>query len=72
LIITVITGEGGSGGALALAGGNVVGCLAKSFYNVISPEGGVSILQTSVYPPNEVSKMKTDFSQNCELLAHAQ
>ncbi|CAL6037732.1 Acetyl-CoA_carboxylase/pyruvate carboxylase fusion protein [Hexamita inflata] len=72
LIISIITGEGGSGGALALSGGNVVACLQKSFYNVISPEGGVSILQHSAYSSSEKDKMKADFSANCEILAQAQ
>ena len=38
-IVTVITGEGGSGGALALAVGDVVLALENSIYSVISPEG---------------------------------
>ncbi len=43
-IITVITGEGGSGGALAIAMGNRVLMLEHSIYAVISPEGCASIL----------------------------
>jgi acetyl-CoA carboxylase carboxyl transferase subunit alpha len=43
-IVTVITGEGGSGGALALAVGDVVLALENSIYSVISPEGAASIL----------------------------
>ena len=43
-IVTVITGEGGSGGALALAVGDVVIALENSIYSVISPEGAASIL----------------------------
>lgn len=43
-LITVITGEGGSGGALALAGGDSVWMLEKSIYSVISPEAFASIL----------------------------
>ncbi|MBM3515888.1 MAG: acetyl-CoA carboxylase carboxyltransferase subunit alpha [Alphaproteobacteria bacterium] len=43
LIATVI-GEGGSGGAIALAVGNVVLMLEHSIYSVISPEGCASIL----------------------------
>ena len=43
-IITVITGEGGSGGALAIAVGNVVLALENAVYSVISPEGCASIL----------------------------
>ena len=43
-IVTVITGEGGSGGALALAVGDVVIALENAVYSVISPEGCASIL----------------------------
>jgi acetyl-CoA carboxylase carboxyl transferase beta subunit/acetyl-CoA carboxylase carboxyl transferase alpha subunit len=43
-IITVITGEGGSGGALAIALGDVVIALENSVYSVISPEGCAAIL----------------------------
>lgn len=43
-LISVIIGEGGSGGAIALATGNVVLMLEHSIYSVISPEGCASIL----------------------------
>jgi acetyl-CoA carboxylase carboxyl transferase subunit alpha len=43
-IVTVITGEGGSGGALAVAVGDVVLALENAIYSVISPEGCASIL----------------------------
>ena len=43
-IVTVITGEGGSGGALAIATGDVVLALENAVYSVISPEGCASIL----------------------------
>lgn len=43
LIATVI-GEGGSGGAVALAAGDVVMMLEHSIYSVISPEGCAAIL----------------------------
>ncbi len=43
-IIAIITGEGGSGGALAIAVGDVVIALENSVYSVISPEGCASIL----------------------------
>ncbi len=43
-IVTVITGEGGSGGALAIAVGDVVIALENAVYAVISPEGCASIL----------------------------
>ncbi|MEU9025259.1 acetyl-CoA carboxylase, carboxyltransferase subunit beta [Actinomadura sp. NPDC048394] len=43
-IVTVITGEGGSGGALALAVANRVLIFSNGTYSVISPEGCASIL----------------------------
>ncbi len=43
-ILTTIIGEGGSGGAIALAFANVVMMLEHSIYSVISPEGCASIL----------------------------
>ena len=42
--VTVIFGEGGSGGALALACGDEVWMLENSMYSVLSPEGFASIL----------------------------
>ncbi|MGB9245827.1 MAG: acetyl-CoA carboxylase carboxyltransferase subunit alpha [Candidatus Acidiferrales bacterium] len=43
-IVVVITGEGGSGGALAIAVGDRVFMLENSVYSVISPEGCASIM----------------------------
>ena len=43
-LISVVIGEGGSGGAIALAAANHVIMLEKSIYSVISPEGCASIL----------------------------
>jgi acetyl-CoA carboxylase carboxyl transferase subunit alpha len=43
-IVVVITGEGGSGGALAIAVGDVIVALENAVYSVISPEGCASIL----------------------------
>jgi len=43
-IVVVITGEGGSGGALAIAVGDRVWMMENSIYSVISPEGCASIL----------------------------
>ncbi|MBI2775657.1 MAG: acetyl-CoA carboxylase carboxyltransferase subunit alpha [Chloroflexi bacterium] len=43
-IVAIITGEGGSGGALAIAVGDVVVALENAVYSVISPEGCASIL----------------------------
>ncbi|MGY5805740.1 acetyl-CoA carboxylase carboxyltransferase subunit alpha [Rhizobium hainanense] len=43
-IISIVIGEGGSGGAIAIAVGNRVYMLEHSIYSVISPEGAASIL----------------------------
>jgi acetyl-CoA carboxylase carboxyl transferase subunit alpha len=43
-IVSVIIGEGGSGGAIAIATGNRVYMLEHAIYSVISPEGAASIL----------------------------
>jgi acetyl-CoA carboxylase carboxyl transferase subunit alpha len=46
-LISAVIGEGGSGGAIALAAGNHVIMLEHSVYSVISPEGCASILWRS-------------------------
>ncbi len=43
-ILVTMTGEGGSGGALAIAVGDRVFMLENSIYSVISPEGCASIM----------------------------
>ncbi len=43
-VVSVIVGEGGSGGAVALAAANTVMMLEHAIYSVISPEAGASIL----------------------------
>src|ERR1700730_16885653 len=43
-VIVTVTGEGGSGGALAIAIGDRVNILENSFYSMISPEGCASII----------------------------
>lgn len=43
-IISIITGEGGSGGALAMAVANKIIMLENSIFSVVSPEGCASIL----------------------------
>jgi acetyl-CoA carboxylase carboxyl transferase subunit alpha len=43
-IVVTVTGEGGSGGALAIAVGDRVLMLENSVYSVISPEGCASIM----------------------------
>jgi acetyl-CoA carboxylase carboxyl transferase subunit alpha len=46
-LVAAIIGEGGSGGAIALAAGNTVLMLEHAIYSVISPEGCASILWRS-------------------------
>ena len=43
-VVVTVTGEGGSGGALALGVGNTVNILEHAIYSVISPEGCAAIL----------------------------
>lgn len=43
-VLTIVTGEGGSGGALALAAGDQVWMLENAVYSILSPEGFASIL----------------------------
>ena len=43
-LVTIVTGEGGSGGALALAVADRVLMMENSYYSVISPEGCSTIL----------------------------
>jgi len=43
-ILSIVIGEGGSGGALGIGVGDRVGMLEQSYYSVISPEGCAAIL----------------------------
>ena len=55
-VIVTIIGEGGSGGALAIAVGDVVQMLQYSTYSVISPEGCASILWKSASKAPEAAE----------------
>ncbi|KQR84019.1 acetyl-CoA carboxylase carboxyltransferase subunit alpha [Sphingomonas sp. Leaf343] len=58
-VIAAIVGEGGSGGAVALAAGNRVLMFEHAVYSVISPEGCASILwRTSDRAPDAAEAMK--------------
>ena len=58
-IISVLIGEGGSGGALALAVGNEVWMLENAIYSILSPEGFASILwKDSKKAPDAARVMK--------------
>ncbi len=52
-VISVVTGEGGSGGALALGVGNRVLMLENAVYSVLSPEGFAAILWKDAARTNE-------------------
>lgn len=54
-VIAVITGEGGSGGAIALATANHVLMFAHAIYSVVSPEGCASILWRSADKKQEAA-----------------
>lgn len=58
-IVTVVVGEGGSGGALAIAVANRVYMLEHGVYSVISPEGCASILmKDSTQAPRAAEMLK--------------
>ncbi|MBS1208621.1 MAG: accA [Proteobacteria bacterium] len=56
-IITTVIGEGGSGGALAIAVADQVNMLQFSTYSVISPEGCASILWKSADKASEAAEI---------------
>lgn len=56
-IISIIIGEGGSGGALALACGDRVWMLENSVYSILSPEGFASILLKDPSKSKEVAEI---------------
>ncbi len=56
-VLSVIIGEGGSGGALALATANEVWMLENSIYSILSPEGFASILWKDSTRAKEASRV---------------
>src|SRR5204863_2140456 len=59
-IVTIVTGEGGSGGALAIGMGNRVFMLEYAVYSVISPEGCAAILWSDASrAPEAAEAMRT-------------
>lgn len=55
-IISVVIGEGGSGGAIAIATANVIMMMEHAIYSVISPEGCASILWRSADKTKEATE----------------
>jgi len=67
-IVAIITGEGGSGGALAIAVGDTVIALENAVYSVISPEGCASILwRTAEEAPAAALAMRMSAQDQLEL-----
>jgi acetyl-CoA carboxylase carboxyl transferase subunit alpha len=67
-IITVITGEGGSGGALGIAVADSILMLSHSIYSVISPEGCAGILwRDASFAPNAAEALKITAKSLLEL-----
>jgi acetyl-CoA carboxylase carboxyl transferase subunit alpha len=59
-LVSVVTGEGGSGGALAIGMGNRVLMLEYAVYSVISPEGCAAILWgDAARAPDAAEAMRT-------------
>ncbi len=56
-ILSVVIGEGGSGGALALAVANEVWMLEHSIYSILSPEGFASILYKDAKKSKEAAEV---------------
>ena len=56
-ILSIVIGEGGSGGALALAVGNEVWMMENATYSILSPEGFASILWKDSKKASEAAKI---------------
>lgn len=67
-VVSVVTGEGGSGGALALAVANQVLAFSNAVYSVISPEGCAAILwRDSSVAPQAARALRLDARSLLEL-----
>jgi acetyl-CoA carboxylase carboxyl transferase subunit alpha len=67
-LVSVIIGEGGSGGAVAFATANRVAMLEHSVYSVISPEGCASILWKDAEKMREAAEALRLTAQDLEKL----
>ena len=68
-LISVVVGEGGSGGAVALATANRIAMLEHSIYSVISPEGCASILWKDAEKMREAAEALRLTAQDLQKLA---
>ena len=64
-MVTVIVGEGGSGGAIAIAAANTVLMLEHAVYSVISPEGAASILFRDAARAKDAAAAMKITAQDC-------
>jgi acetyl-CoA carboxylase carboxyl transferase subunit alpha len=67
-VIATVTGEGGSGGAIALAAANEVLMLEHAIYSVVTPEGCASILWRSVDKKQEAAAAQKLTAQDLKAL----
>ena len=56
-ILSIVIGEGGSGGALAMAVANEVWMMENAIYSILSPEGFASILWKDSKKADEAAKV---------------
>ncbi|MGH2812452.1 MAG: carboxyl transferase domain-containing protein, partial [Actinomycetota bacterium] len=56
-VVSIVTGEGGSGGALALACGDVIGIQQNAVFSVIAPEGAAEILYRDASRAPEIARL---------------
>jgi acetyl-CoA carboxylase carboxyl transferase subunit alpha len=68
-VISIVVGEGGSGGAVALATANRIAMLEHSIYSVISPEGCASILWKDAEKMREAAEALRLTAQDLQKLA---
>lgn len=67
-IVCIVTGEGGSGGALAISVGNRLLMLEHAYYSVISPEGAAAILWRDAAKAQEAADALRITAQDLEKL----
>ena len=65
-IVCIVTGEGGSGGALAISVGNRLLMLEHAYYSVISPEGAAAILWRDAAKAQEAAEALKITAQDLE------
>ena len=67
-VLCLMIGEGGSGGALATAGGNEVWMMENATYSILSPEGFASILWKDANRAKEASEVMNITAQDLKRL----